>query len=934
MISKFSLVAAWLTFLLLACSGLSVNGQLRSMTLRDQQRKAIRDYSMNWAQWYRQQQYVVDSLARKNNYRSSFSGGDGVALLLRRFEHQHPVWIHTHNLDAAITAGVDVLWDEPENELSGKGIITGLWDGGGVLTEHNEFFQTGESRIIQRDQPNACNDHSTHLAGTMVAGGVDKSCHGMAPLGTVVAYDFNFDVSEMGSEAADGLLASNHSYGTICGWKYNPGDEAWYWYGDLDISTDEDLNFGRYSKESYDLDLLTYLAPWYLIVKSAGNDRNDAPPENTPHFDFSDHWYEANDYHPPDGSSDGYECMGSMSVAKNIITVGAVAEVLSGYSGPEDVEMSIFSSWGPTDDGRIKPDLVANGTSIYSSIAQNVNQYETYDGTSMAAASVSGVVTLINQMQKECQPGVPLAASSVKGLLIHSAREAGAYPGPDYRFGWGLINASAAVELLKTNRSSGGQSVMEDELADETVFYHEIYIPGDCPELKVTLCWTDPAGQIAEYVLDDETPVLVNNLDIELVRLNDGTVFYPWVLDPDEPSAPAIKGINNLDNVEQVVLSNPMEGEYLIRISSRAGLKYGKQSFSLIISGQDLSSGLYPPSNLERISDDSEVFLTWYAPDEGEPSGYNIYRNGSCFATCHDTAWLDSSVQNDIEYSYYVTAEYGSFANQSLPTNEVVAKPHEQELLPYVVTFEEEPVDWSIKDDTTGWLWGNSSTLSSYYLDFGNNTGSFLGADSYSAGEGVHVWDGARSPPLALDLYERVTLSFNYLLVTGIYDAIDELVIMACKEGDSCIEIVKLSKSSSWESMNIDITEEMRRSNTRLVFYYDDNYRWGMGAGIDDITVTGIPLVPLDNRVDVEDSPVVKVGYEGGRHVVWIGGVNVSENMQLQVVAIDGKVLWEENWGNNRNAETRVVLPSLPTGLYILRYSSSAEVSSVKFEVR
>lgn len=929
----FFLVAFWLTFFSLSCSGQNMTSQARNMTIQDRQRKELRDYSRNWAQWYRKQKKYADSLAQEKNMSSSFLNPDGSSVLLRRFDHQHPVWFHTHNLDAAITSSTNVLWDNSGEDLSGEGITTGLWDGGGVLTEHIEFVQTGESRIIQRDQPDVCYDHSTHLAGTMVAGGVDEACHGMAHLATVVAYDYNYDLAEMASEAADGLLASNHSYGTICGWKFNSSDESWYWYGDLNISVEEDLNFGRYTKESYDLDQLAYLAPWYVIVKSAGNDRNDAPAPNTPHFDFSDHWYMATDYHPPDGSPEGFECLGAMSVAKNIITVGSIRELLKPYSGPEDVEMSDFSSWGPTDDGRIKPDLVANGTSVFSSIAKDVDQYYSYNGTSMAAASVTGIVTLMNQMQQKCQPGVALAASSVKCLLIHSSREAGQYPGPDYSFGWGLVNGAGAIALLRNNFSSGGEVLLEEELEEGADYNHPIHISEGCQEFKVTLCWTDPAGEIAGYLLDDSTPVLVNDLDIEIQRIEDGTVFLPWVLNPDAPSAPPETGVNHLDNVEQILLEYPEPGDYVIRISTSRPLKNGKQAFSIVLSGQDLYSGLYPPSNLESTPNDQEVFLKWNAPSDGVPLRYNVFRDDSFLTSCNDTFFMDNHVQNLIEYAYYVTAEYDDEKSESLPTNLVFATPMAPLLLPYFEGFEDGPSNWFLKNATNGWIWGRSSTLSSYYLDFGGNSGSFLAADSYSAGEGIHVWDLAITPPLALEIYCEVTLSFNYLLVTGIYGAIDELIIMACEGENGCVEVARMPASSWWREYKINIPDELLRQNTRFVFYYEDHYRWGMGAGIDDIIVTGIPLATGFDPTKGEFKKPLMVIHSGDFWHAKILEEGAAGKKQLQIISLSGQVLWEKTWLDHKIPITEVALPNLTVGFYLLRFSTPNNSTSIKFGI-
>ena len=144
---------------------------------------------------------------------------------------------------------------------------------------------------------------------------------------------------------------------------------------------------------------------------------------------WDDNWVSSSVVRNPDGGPNGYDCLTPKSVAKNILTIGAVDDLGS---------MTSFSGFGPTDDGRIKPDLVANGTTIYSSIGTASTDYGTYNGTSMAAASVTGSLALLYQLQQMLQPGVKLHSSTMKGLLIHTTTEAGQDPGPDYRSagGW------------------------------------------------------------------------------------------------------------------------------------------------------------------------------------------------------------------------------------------------------------------------------------------------------------------------------------------------------------------------------------------------------------------------------------------------------------------------------------------------------------------
>ena len=171
----------------------------------------------------------------------------------------------------------------------------------------------------------------------------------------------------MAIAAANGMEISNHSYGYARGWRWN--GSSWDWYGSTSISDVEDYRFGFYDAGTKEWDDIAYNAPYYLICKSAGNDRGDGPGTTPSTAEI-------------DGGDDGFDCIGTRGIAKNILTVGAVNEVEE-YTGPSDVVMSSFSSWGPSDDGRIKPDIVAKGVDVYSSEGGSDTDYASYNGTSL-----------------------------------------------------------------------------------------------------------------------------------------------------------------------------------------------------------------------------------------------------------------------------------------------------------------------------------------------------------------------------------------------------------------------------------------------------------------------------------------------------------------------------------------------------------------------
>ena len=493
----------------------------------------------------------------------------------------HPRFYQVHNINAARTVNTDDVWPGGSAgfSLSGSGTTTadlGIWDGGGVLTTHQEFG----GRVTQMDAPGYTHYHATHVAGTMVAAGVQSSAKGMSYQANMSAYDWTDDEIEMASAAAGGMNVSNHSYGYITGWYYN---EDWYWYGNLDISTTEDFGFGYYSSEAQEIDQIAYDAPYYLICKSAGNDRNDAGPgAGGGHWvwDQGD-WTWSTDTRDEDCGPSGYDCIGWTGNAKNILTVGAVYDLTSGWTDPSLVTISAFSGYGPTDDGRIKPDIVGNGVSLYSTMDANDTDYGNLSGTSMSTPNVSGTVNLlVRHYESTHSSEVPLS-STVKGVVIHTANEAGSYTGPDYRFGWGLLNASGAAELIADD-GAGSERIVEAQLMNSATDQYSVESDGLSP-IRVTIAWTDPAGTAPAPALDPTDIMLVNDLDIRLVHIASSTTYEPYVLNPASPASAPTTGDNYRDNVEQIYLDAPTAGTYRIDVNHKGSLSSGSQYYSLIV---------------------------------------------------------------------------------------------------------------------------------------------------------------------------------------------------------------------------------------------------------------------------------------------------------------------------------------------------------------
>ncbi|WP_319502624.1 S8 family serine peptidase [uncultured Draconibacterium sp.] len=803
--------------------------------LEELNKPALNQFARQRNAGWTEQKRIADSVATILNLPVFYIDENGRVVSLQRLgRNNKPLYYATNNLSVATTLAVDQVWSASNEypELTGEGVEINLWDGGAVLATHQEFQSPNGSRITMRDLDVPLSDHSTHISGTMIAMGNKPEAKGMAGQALIKGWDLNNDIAEMASAAADGIKISNHSYGPLCGWYYNAQNENWYWYGDPNISAIEDYEFGFYSDASADLDYIAQLAPYYLIVKSAGNDRNDGPETTVSHYVWDGNWILVNDERDPDGGDDGYDCLSPVAVAKNILTIGAVDDTQN---------MTNFSGFGPTDDGRIKPDLVSNGVDVYSSISSTISSYDTYTGTSMSTAAATGAGALLLQLQNLLRPGVKLRSSTLKSILIHSAGDLG-NPGPDYSFGWGLINIKAAADIMYDNSNNQSKNIYEEVLNEGEEITIPVKTAGDTPYLKATICWTDPAGQASSPALNQRTSKLVNDLNLTVENTTTGQSFLPWVLNVESPAASATHGTNHVDNVEQVYFTNPGDNEFNIRISHSGTLSGGSQAFSLVVTGIETLSGIFPPQNLSYAIDESAIVLSWDPPVSEVPDKYKIYRDDSYLGESPTPTYSDASIVFDNEYSYYVTAVYfiDNEESESLGTNEIIIYPRTAQSLPYIVDFESETNDVQIKNNFSGWQWGDSESLNCYYLDFSTNTSKFIAADSYSAGEAVHVSDIAATPPLLLANYSNVTLSFDYLLKTGIYDAIDELhVVYKNQEETQWHEYINLEKAVGWAHKTVELLPEICKNGTQLGFYYDDLYQWGMGAGLDNISVSG-----------------------------------------------------------------------------------------------
>jgi hypothetical protein len=437
--------------------------------------------------------------------------------------------------------------------LDGFGVRLFVYEIGTVRPTHATFVagDGGSSRatVLPIDL-GLYDDHATHVAGTAAGDGSGAPCgtgrfecaRGVAPAASVLSKGALATTLSLESEYERarntyGADLANNSWGT-------PVADRWWcdWEGDYDATSALIDGIVRGDNPR--------VADPLIVVWANGNERNQGT--------------------PPGRCGTNYATTPAPACAKNAISVGAI------YS--DGLAMTPFSSWGPCDDGRLRPLVVAPGDEylgsndrVFSSLATSDDLYGSKGGTSMAAPAVAGAVSLLIQQWRQLGFGSandrPLPAL-VRALLVHTARDLG-QPGPDYVFGYGAVDAASAIETLRAGtgqfESSGVANWTTGELVDSAPLEVPFEVPADAAEFRATLAWDDRPGTLGSSL------AIVNDLDVELVDPS-GSIFQPFVMDPADASRDATVGRNARDNQEQVVVRNPLAGSWMIRLVTPQGV--------------------------------------------------------------------------------------------------------------------------------------------------------------------------------------------------------------------------------------------------------------------------------------------------------------------------------------------------------------------------
>ncbi len=465
------------------------------------------------------------------------------------------------------THGVKSVTHPSELGLSGNGVRVCVGDGGTILS-HVDL----ENRIIN-EESKATNGHGSAVSGIVAGEGIlDPTAVGMAPQAEIVAeyfsnaifgddfYHNNFDVVITNNSYSGGIISN------LC------------------------LEAGGYTPESVDVDQSLRTLNQVTHVFASANDGN-------------------NDCTAFTGYSSGYSTVrNAWNSAKNTLTVGAT-DYLNNIAS--------YSSKGPVMDGRLKPEIVATGTLVYST--NSFNNYNQGSGTSFSSPTVSGVLALLYEHYKNLNGGVNPRGDLMKAVVCNTADDLG-NTGPDYQHGYGALNTRRAAELITNGNYLFGSIAQGGNLT------HDIVLPTDAQKLKVMLYWHDEAG------VEAANPALVNNLDI---TLNDGTTtHYPWILDP-APAAcanPATKGVDTLNNMEQVELDFPTAGTYTVNIDGTS-IPMGLQDYVLVYDIIDEHLDLNSPLGGEEYVPGESINITWNA------AGHDTLDFTLEFSVDNGTAW-------------------------------------------------------------------------------------------------------------------------------------------------------------------------------------------------------------------------------------------------------------------------------------------------------
>lgn len=262
--------------------------------------------------------------------------------------------------------------------------------------------------------------------------------------------------------------------------------------------------------------------------------------------------------------------------------------------------LTASSSRGPAADGRIKPDICSNGTNQMST-AQD-NNYQVGGGTSAAAPGIAGLAAQMYHGYRTLNGGADPDAGLIKSAMLNTARDLG-NRGPDFFYGWGRVNAHRAMKLIEENR------YLDSTISQNGNNSHNVTIGSNVDALQFMIYWTDYEASTAA------SQALVNNLDLKVVTPSGDTIL-PWILDPT-PNAinlntPATRGIDNLNNMEQVLIDTVSAGTYTLLVNGKT-VPQGPQKYFVLWETRSNDIEVTYPSGGESFTPRTIETIRWDA---------------------------------------------------------------------------------------------------------------------------------------------------------------------------------------------------------------------------------------------------------------------------------------------------------------------------------
>ncbi len=509
------------------------------------------------------------------------------------------------NLPGKVLHRSNVLENGARN-LTGNNVRVAIWDGGAVGS-HLDF---GNRLTLEENA--GFDDHGSHVMGTIGGAGLlNPTARGMAPNSTLFSYDFFGDVpfEMLSAIPARNLILTSHSYG----------------FGNAFVNC---VNGDPYNSNSRNQDIVLFNAPNVVHVHSSGNSQSVC----------------AGGWRTTTGKA-----------AKNMIVVANVTT---------NEAMSTSSSFGPVQDGRIKPEISGMGTNVFSTTPDN--SYMTMSGTSMATPGVSGTIAQLIERYRQLNSNADPRSSLVKALVCNTAKDRG-NAGPDYRFGYGTINGLKAVRAVEENRFELGS------LANGGTNNRIINVPAGTAQVRVMITWLDPPGA------SNANPALINNLNLTVTDPG-ATVFNPWILNPANPGNVATRGVDNVNNIEQVTISNPVAGNYTISING-ASVPSGPQQYALTWEFDNNGIEIVYPNGGEVLQPGTNaglVFWDTYGVSGNQTIEYSTNNGsnwvvlGTVASTVNAVSWTVPAV---VSNQYLMRVSQGALTDQSDATFSVIGTP-------------------------------------------------------------------------------------------------------------------------------------------------------------------------------------------------------------------------------------------------------------------